>query len=536
MLGSIHLHKGPAMRTYLILMSFMWASLGSFGQAPIIQWQLCVGGSGDDQALDVVQRPDGGFIAVGSTTSDDGDVALNQGGIDLWVVAVSADGVLEWERTFGGTDMDIAFSVAVSGDGGYLIAGHTMSLNGDVTGNHGFTDAWLLKIDGTGELIWQRAYGGSAFEGAKCVRATMDGGFVFCGFAGSVDGDVSGVYNTNNPNCNPTLCDDFWVVKTDADGEIAWQGAYGGGDGDYAHSIVQMANGGYTAAGVSTSQDGDVSDPHGTENLWVVRLDPDGILLGEHSFGGTQYQGAEAIAPGNEGGSVVCGHTYSQDGDVIGQHGDADRWIFGMDANGSLLWQRPLGGSQEDSGTDLIRTLDGVFVASGLSSSNDGDATAHQGIGDAWVTALDSTGQLLWQYSFGGSDADGLSAVQETEDLGFIAAGGTRSNDGDVFGNHGAWDLWLVKLSAPTTGVGATTDQFDIRAFQPAGERSIMITGRDLDRCKSFSILDATGRVVLDGLMSAQGMSVDMGESPTGMYLLDLRIDGDRHMCKVILR
>jgi PKD repeat protein len=157
-----------------------------------IAWQRCLGGSDGDRASSIQQTSDGGYIVAGSTLSDDGDVSGNHGDRDAWVVKLDADGKVLWQRCLGGSNLDSASSIQQTSDGGYIVAGETSSDDGDVSGNHGDRDAWLVKLDADGKIAWQRCLGGSIEDGARSVQQTVDGGYILAGYTESIDGDVSG--------------------------------------------------------------------------------------------------------------------------------------------------------------------------------------------------------------------------------------------------------------------------------------------------------------------------------------------------------
>jgi len=241
-------------------------------QAPNIEWQKCLGGSNDDEAYSVQQTSDGGYIVAGSTRSNDGDVSGNHEEVwwlvwDFWVVKLDRYGDIEWQKCLGGSDSDWAESIQQTNDGGYIVAGYTGSNDGDVSGNHGEKDFWVVKLDRYGDIEWQKCLGGSGGGGsggdyAYSVQQTSDGGYIVAGETWSNNGDVSGYHGGG----------DVWVVKLDRYGDIKWQKCLGGSSWDWAYSIQQTNDGGYIVAGLTRSNDGDVSGNYGEKDFWVVKL------------------------------------------------------------------------------------------------------------------------------------------------------------------------------------------------------------------------------------------------------------------------
>jgi hypothetical protein len=282
---------------------------------------------------------------------------------------------------------------------------------------------------------------------------TSDGGYVVAGYSKSEDGDVTGNHGDF----------DFWVVKLSEGGSLQWQKSLGGSDDDRANSIERTSDGGYIIAGGSGSRggyvpsvessglkDGDVTGNHGDDDFWVVKLSQDGALQWQKTFGGSRDDVANSIMRASDGGYVVIGYSESEDGDVTGNHGDfwgfKDFWVVKLSEAGELQWQKSLGGSDNDDAKSIMRTSDGGYVVAGGSWSDDGDVTGNHGYEDFWVVKLDQGGSLQWQKSLGGSGGDVANSVMRTSDGGYIVVGGSGSSNGDVTGNHGGFDFWVVKL------------------------------------------------------------------------------------------
>jgi hypothetical protein len=377
--------------------------------APSIEWQKSLGGSGFDYASSIHQTSDGGYIIAGRSSSIDGDVTGNHGGSDYWIVKLNSQGTLQWQKSFGGSSSDSASSIQQTSDGGYIIAGISDSNDGDVTGNHGKDDYWIVKLDSLGTLQWQKSFGGSEIDNAYSIQHTSDGGYIIAGESWSKDGDVTGNHGRN----------DYWIVKLDSLGTLQWQKSFGGSGIDIAYSIQQTSDGGYIIAGGSDSKDGDVTGNHGRNDYWIVKLDSLGTLQWQKSFGGRQGDYASSIQQTSDGGYIIAGISYSNDGDVTVNHGNRDYWIVKLDSLGTLQWQKSLGGSVWDHANSIQQTSDGGYIIAGNSWSNDGDVTGNHGSSsDYWIVKLNSLGTLQWQKSFGGRGSDAADSIQQTSDAG----------------------------------------------------------------------------------------------------------------------
>ncbi len=210
--------------------------------APDLVWEMSLGGSSIDNANSIVQTSDGGYIVAGDSFSTDGNVTGNHGGNDDWIVKLDSVGVISWQKSLGGSDIDTASSIAQTSDGGYIVAGSSASTNGDVTGNHGNTDYWIVKLDSTGAISWQKSLGGSSGDIATSIAQTVDGGYIVAGYTQSKNGDVTGYHDGG------TYTFDYWIVKLDSTGAITWKKCLGGSAQDEANSIVQTSDGGYIIA------------------------------------------------------------------------------------------------------------------------------------------------------------------------------------------------------------------------------------------------------------------------------------------------
>lgn len=229
-------------------------SLVKLSKTGSIQWKKCLGGYGNEEKPVIKNTPDGGFIVAAYSTSNDTIVGGNHGtsGSDVYVAKLDKNGDVEWQKLYGGSADDLASSIQVTDDGGYIYIGHTASNNGDVSGNHGSYDIWVVKISSTGAIQWQKCYGGSGKElvdlnsySNGVIQKTSDAGYVFVAQTQSTDGQVSGYHSSQYTR------DDIWVVKLNVSGDVIWQKCLGGSLDDEAADIRQTADGGYFIAGTT---------------------------------------------------------------------------------------------------------------------------------------------------------------------------------------------------------------------------------------------------------------------------------------------
>jgi len=227
---------------------------------------------------------------------------------------------------------------------------------------------------------------------------------------------------------------------------IEWQKCLGGSEDDEAKSVRRTADGGYIVAGYTKSNNGDVSGCHGKKDFWVVKLNATGNLTWQRCLGGSGDDRAQSVRQTADGGYIVAGYTYSNNGDVKGLHGESDYWVVKLDPSGNLTWQSCLGGSSQDEAHDIQQTADGGYIVAGGTHSNDGNVSGNHGDWDWWIVRLDPSGNLVGGKCLGGSDSDAANSVQQIADGRYVVAGYTDSEDGDVGGNHGGSDYWIVQL------------------------------------------------------------------------------------------
>ena len=423
--------------TTLFVLMFQVAGLS---QAPDIQWRKTFGGSDYDEAESILQTSDGGYILAGWTYSTDGDGAGSHGSNspDFWIIKMDPAGNIQWKKMIGGDRWDVALSIRQTRDGGYIIAGHTYSTNGDLPYKPGdfSSDALVVKLDPSGNIMWLKTFGGIDNDVLISISETQDGGYIAAGYTLSNNGDISGNHGDQ----------DGWVVKLNNTGNLQWQKCIGGTKGDNAWSVTLSPDGGYVFTGHTKSVDGDMSFNRGQFDIMVGKLDASGNLKWIRTMGGSRDEWALSIAPASDGGYVIAGYSFSNDGDLKTNYGSNDCLVIKIDLQGNMQWNKSFGGFDYDDANEIAQTSDGGYIVAGRTRSISGDVSANNGGNDYWILKLDVNGSLQWEKSLGGSLQDVAYSVQQTLDGGYIIAGTTYSGNGDVTANFGKSDAWIVKL------------------------------------------------------------------------------------------
>ncbi len=400
------------------------------------------GGPVHDEITAFIKSADDGYVLTGYTHfgKDEGDTST-MSNYKSWVMKLDKAGNQLWQKILDTTGAGTPYAITQSLNGGFILTG--TSVDTTISSHHGpGSDVWLLEVGADGNLLWQKALGGSGLDWAYAIT-TIQGGYVLAGLTESNDGDVSGIHKSEAGYNSQ----DAWVVKLDRNGNMQWQIALGGSELDRAHAITATQDG-YVMAGYTESRDGDVSGFHGYDDVWVVKLDKQGNKLWQQALGGSNFEYATSVRTTLDGGYILAGYTASNDGDVSGNHGGiADAWVVKLDGNGHKIWQKALGGSERDGASAITCTPDGGYVMAGTTESANGDVSGyHGGTSDAWVVKLDKNGNKQWQQALGGSYDDVAKAIITRADGTYVIAGNSQSDDGDVGKNQGGFDVWIRTL------------------------------------------------------------------------------------------
>ena len=296
-----------------------------------------------------------------------------------------------------------------------------------------------------GEVTLVQTYGGSKNDSGQSVVTTLDGGYIVSGFTQSNDGDITDKQDESF---------DYWLLKFNVENELQWQKTYGGSADERGNAIIQTQDGGYAVLGFSFSSDGDVTENSGLQDYWLAKLDANGTISWQKSFG---YQGADSgvsVIQTNDQGYLVTGvldvTASGGEGNTArnsNRHAGGDYWALKLNPSGDIEWSKYFGGNFTDTPENVIQTEDNGFIIVGGSDSIDTDISNNIGTYDFWIIRISETGNLVWEKSFGGDQFDEARAIVKSSDGNYMIAGDTRSSNNDISNNIGAADLWLIKIT-----------------------------------------------------------------------------------------
>lgn len=438
-------------------------------------WSRTFGGVGLDIALSVVLADDGGYVLGGITNS------FGAGDQDGWMIKTNANGDTLWSRTFGGAQYEYGGNVGRTADGGYFMAGSTRSYGA------GNSDFWLVKTDANGVTLWSRTYGGPALDGAIWGQQTTDGGYSLAGYTTSFGAGGR----------------DFWVVKTNANGDSLWSRTFGGPLWDIGYDVIQTADSGYVIAGETQS----FGEPNG--DFLLVKTNANGDSLWAHTYGQPWEDTPYCVRQTMDGGYVVVGQS-------VRSNGIPDVWLVKTSANGDSLWSYNYGVSGAyEGGARVVQTSDGDYVIAG------GTQVGGPYNGDVWLIRTDGEGNILWSRTFGGPGDEAADDIQATPDGGYILTGWTSSVGLDDY------DAWLLKTgpdplsvdnhlvfqpssfslsSYPNPFNPMTTIAYDLPKAGHISLRVFDLLGREVAVLMNGFVEAGTHRAMFDGKHLASGI------------------------------
>lgn len=484
-----------------------------YGQGPGFMWLHHYGGSLEDGALSIQPCSDGGNIVAGYAYSADQDLSNNKGAKDCWLLKLNAAGTIEWQKNMGGSTNDFCHYAQQLTDKGFILACNSASNDQDVSGNHGDYDFWLVRTDSSANILWQKSFGGSGFERCLSASPTPDGGFIACGLSESNDGNVSGHHGS-------LTVDDAWVIKTDSAGNLQWQKSMGGSGYDYFFKILPNSYGSFIACGMSNSTDGDVSGNHGNSDYWLVNIDNSGNILWQQSYGGSLADLGNYVDTTLDGGYILGGQSASNDGDLSSNHGGTDCWLVKTDSAGTIQWQQNFGGSNDDVVYALRQTNDSSYAVLGNTLSNDGLVSGNHGVYDSWMLRIDKTGNPIWERCLGGSSVDFGYAMCINADGGYSAAGMSESNDGDLSGNNGNFDAWVVRTLS-TIGIEEEHRENTISIYPNPATTMIHIEVHKSPL--RFLLMNSLGQIVLEKQLNSANEDLSIDNFTEGLYFYSLQ-------------
>jgi uncharacterized delta-60 repeat protein len=480
-------------QTFLFLLLTFFCAAAADADAPAILWSQTYGGTSGEQCFAFDLTSDGGCVLAGYTQS------FGLSAKQMWLVKTDANGDSVWSRMYGGDDWEECWFVKQVADGGYVLAGKTRSYGS------GQLDYWLVKTDPDGNMVWNRTYGTDVLEDLRAAVQTSDGGYALAGFT----------YPYGSADKN------FWLVKTNANGDSLWSRTYGGPGEDWCNGIEQTADGGFVLVGYSDSFSALYHD------IWMVRTDANGDSLWSRTYGGDLDDYGQSIKRTPDGGFLLYGTTRS-----FGA-GNLDLWLLKTNADGDTLWTRTFGADSNEACLSVELARGGGYVIAGYTRS------LGMGLSDGWVIRLNADGDSLWSMVVGDAGYETFYYVRQTTDGGYLLAGNTSS-----FG-AGSNDFYLVKTEPDPASID---DRLVLRPSSyclsnypnPFNPSTILVYDLPQPGHVSLRVLDVLGREVCsleDGFaeVGTHRLTFDGSHLASGIYFARLDAGGFSQTKKLVL-
>lgn len=522
-------------------------------QAQDILWERSYGGKHAEFLHDAQPTPDYGFILAGSSISNkNGNKAdANKGNLDYWIWKMDEKGSPEWQKSYGGNGIDLLYSVRITNDGGFILAGTSgSSISGDKKeACKGQEDFWIIKLDANGQEIWQRTIGGSGQEKLLSIAQTKDGGYILGGSSSSdkSEADAKGLVDKYGKKEDSRGSLDYWVIKLDNKGEIEWDKTIGGKYVDELKSIEQTKDGGFILGGYSNSpESGDKSQKNfGLGDYWIVKLDKEGAIQWQETLGGDKDDNLFALTQTNDGGYIAGGNSNSgaTNSKSKSNKNGTDFWVVKLTENGSIQWQETYNYGKLDVLTSVVENPDGTFLIGGYAQSEakfntnkslgKNIKTDKEGINDYVALKIKANGEEIWTQTVGSKGDELLKKLFETRDGGYILAGTSKGQiSRDKNSNIGGSDFWIVKLRDKDK---KRKEKENIEAIpNPTHTFTNAIVGYDYKK-GTATLYDLSGRMINSVKITGERtIPIDLTGLPQGIYVIEVKTDISTDGVKVI--
>jgi hypothetical protein len=535
-----------------------------------IQWEKSIGGQQADYLMDAQPTADYGFILAGSSLSIPSGTKSenNKGDLDYWIWKMNEKGNLDWQKSFGGSGADFLESIALTNDGGFILAGESSSpgttsnnkKDGDKIGAcRGNDDFWIIKLNAAGGEEWQKTIGGFGEEKLKVIKQTKDGGYIIGGASSS---DQSG---DKKQDCFGNL--DYWIVKLDAKGTIEWQNTYGGCYFDILRSLEQATDGGYIVGGYSNSpaSGNKATDTNGVGDYWILKLDAKGQQVWQKTIGGDQDDQLYVVHQTFDGNYIVGGNSNSGVSNEKSKStaNGTDFWVLKLDQDGGILWQETYDIGAVDILTSVLENKDHTLVLSGFAqgepikkaivskpklntaknllgsltkktntTNSPENKDMKSGTGDYVTIKTNEKGYEIWRKTIESRGEDILKKTIEVRDGGYLLVGtsmGAASEDKKT--TNGSADFWAVKLKDKENWVDTKAQ---IEALpNPANTYTNIIIGYDFEK-GTARVFDLNGRQLQEFAITSRTVPIDLSHLPEGIYIVAIETNVQKNSVKVM--
>lgn len=525
----------------IFFLGFLLLQTNSYSQASIL-FEKTYGGSGnEDRCSGFTNFLKTGYILTGKTNSNDGDVTNAHGINDGLILRVDLLGNIIWCKAFGGHYHEGLVTSIVDEDGNLYSVGYSSGVNMQVSTAYGMKDVWVVKTDSLGNILWEKSYGGSEDEAGYDLILLEDGSIMVACVSESTNGMINDHHGSNNR--------DVWILKLNPlNGNVIWEKSFGGTNHD-GHSIssnnisfrsvsIASQNDSTIIISASTSSiDGDlINTDHLKFDYWLLGIDSDGNINSSHGYGGNGFDTPFKIQSSSDGGFIVVGSSTSIDEDVTGHHGTAinnDAWIVKTNSEGELIWQKCLGGTNDDIAINIIEWDNGYYIT-GASNSANNDCPANYGNTDILVYYIDTVGNLQWSKNFGSTGYDESYGILRSVNNTLLVAGYVSHANYDISTIHSGFDYWLFEY----TNISEVNESLELKnkihLFPNPSNGKYTLTTDLIDF--SIEVVNLIGEVIYSSHSeNTTSFQLDLSGKPNGIYFVRIKDKTNSFSQKIIL-
>ena len=499
-----------------------------------VLWDRSYGGLNAERLADVIPTDDFGFILAGSSISGKNGNKQDKsfGGFDYWIWKMNESGSLDWQKSLGGDKSDMLSKVIATRDGGFLLAGTSSSKKDGLTkkgDNFGLEDYWVLKLNADGSEQWQTTLGGYANDELKTAIQLADGSFLIVGNSSS---GKSGTKEENNFGNK-----DIWMVKINSSGKQEWEKDYGGIYIDEIQSVVEIDQELYFL-GYSNSPENESKSTTalGLGDYWLFKTDKDGNSLWQKAYGGDGDDHPYNMILLKDGNLLIGGISTTENSDTkkISNTKGTDIWLFKATTDGAIIWEETYDIGEYDMIANLAENKDGSILIGGYAKSEKVGlkASDKKGVNDYVAIKIDAEGKKKWQKEIGSNGDDILTKLTKTRDGGYLLAGtskGSISRERNTA--KGQDDFWVVKL------LDEENEKEDLAMLQavpnPTDRFTNVIVNTDFADAKA-TLYDISGRIIQKLEVTGRTIPVDLRSLPMGVYIVQIEADDESYAVKIL--
>ncbi len=509
-----------------------------YSQSFNISSQLCLGALNSDIPIKQAKLINGNKIILTQSNSPASvDKTENsRGDYDFWVICLDQNDQIVWEKTIGGTNIDLPSDLLISSDQNIYIGGTTKSPTSFEQTNslYGSWDAWLIKMNSSGNILWDKNYGGTALDGFSDLIELPSGNIMAFGSSASS--------NSGNKTSSSYGSIDVWCLKLNSNGTILNDWSIGGAEIDTRPIVVQSSPNHLKLVCESLSNISGLKTENcfGSTDLWVLDLDTNCTIQQQKTIGGSDIDGVSDILLNNNGDLLILSQSWSNISGLKSEnsYGLMDTWLLLLNNDLDIVFQKTIGGVGQDYGSRIHELANGNIVVAANSDSpqNTFKTEANIGLMDVWMYAVDANFNFIADQTLGTASDDNVvdfELEQNALNINVLAcSSGGAENDKSCPGN-GSFDIWGIDFNS-TLSLNELTTKHDFNVFPNPASNNLNISVK-IDQPLIIELVDFSGKIINQFIISSDIESFDISNLSNGIYWLKFQINGKPQFKKIVV-